>query len=407
MKPDFHVLIIGGGNCGLAIATGLKKHGIKYTLFEREIEHDYFHRMRDWGMLLHWGYEYLHKVLPSHLQARIKEPRVDPTEDMNDPIPYLDAISGEVIKYVPTSLINRVSRRKLRRFLTEGEDLNIVFGKKMQRIELVGDEQVEVVFEDGTSYTGSLVLGADGSHSKVRSFLLGEEAARCQEVGHTMINTPVSGYTPEQAHLLRSVHPIVQLCYHSSVGVGLLAALDIPDPEDTSQWAFQSYVSWWGPPYAEDLKDQAVRMKFFKERMSKFCEPFRTGALALKDDADLPVFSAGQWAPTMKWDNYGGRVALAGDAAHPMLPHRGQGLNHALRDACELVDALVAVFEGRSSLAEAITAYDEEMRPRGAKEVALTFEQALATRTGELEKSPIFRIGHSNKYLEQIPTTEA
>ncbi|PQE31187.1 fad binding domain-containing protein [Rutstroemia sp. NJR-2017a WRK4] len=62
-SSDFKVLILGGalsgnrakewliGNCGLALATGLKKAGIDYTVFERDSEHDFVHRPRDWGKI--------------------------------------------------------------------------------------------------------------------------------------------------------------------------------------------------------------------------------------------------------------------------------------------------------------------------------------------------------------------
>lgn len=67
----------------------------------------------------------MHKTLPPHLQARMKEPRVDPSHEMIDPIPYFNAATGEILHGVPTDVINRVSRRKLRRFLSEGQDLDI------------------------------------------------------------------------------------------------------------------------------------------------------------------------------------------------------------------------------------------------------------------------------------------
>ena len=78
------------------------------------------------GMLLHWASEYLEKVLPDHLKARIKEPHVDPSHEMVDPVPYLNGETGEVMSSIPSDVITRVSRKKLRKFLTEGEDLNII-----------------------------------------------------------------------------------------------------------------------------------------------------------------------------------------------------------------------------------------------------------------------------------------
>ena len=56
---------------------------------------------------------------------RIKEVRVDPSHEMTEPIPYMNGKTGEVIGRVLNNVIARVSRKKLRRFLTEGEDLHV------------------------------------------------------------------------------------------------------------------------------------------------------------------------------------------------------------------------------------------------------------------------------------------
>ena len=74
---------------------------------------------------------------------------------------------------------------------------------------------------------------------------------------------------------------------------------------------------------------------------------------------------------------------------------RGQGLNNALKDASDVVDATKAAVSGTQSLSDAITAYEDEMRPRGATEVALSFEQAQKSATKDLLDSPIFKMGHS------------
>lgn len=73
---------------------------------------------------------------------------------------------------------------------------------------------------------------------------------------------------------------------------------------------------------------------------------------------------------------------------------RGQGLNNAIKDASDLVDAIKAVVAGEKSLGDAITAYEAEMKPRGAKEVALSLEQALKARDmSTIKDSPIFKVG--------------
>lgn len=80
------------------------------------------------GMLVHWGAEYLDKLLPSHLQARVKEFRCDPFLETSadiPPVPYVNALTGEKMAEIPMAGINRVSRMKLRQFLTHGENLSI------------------------------------------------------------------------------------------------------------------------------------------------------------------------------------------------------------------------------------------------------------------------------------------
>jgi hypothetical protein len=61
-------------------------------------------------------------------------------------------------------------------------------------------------------------------------------------------------------------------------------------------------------------------MEFYRSWVSSFCEPFRTAGLKLAEGEVVPVYPGQQWAPNMPWDNYGGKVTLAGDAAHSMLP---------------------------------------------------------------------------------------
>ncbi|CAI6237290.1 unnamed protein product [Periconia digitata] len=240
-----------------------------------------------------------------------------------------------------------------------------------------------------------MVIGCDGSHSRVREFLVGHEAAQLQFVDLTMINFPRGGYTADEARLLQTMHPVFKIAAHPHrPGNGILAALDIPDPNDPTTWKFQNYIGWWGPPYAKDLQNPETRMEFYRLWVSSFCEPFRTAGLKLTEDEVLPVYPGQQWAPDMTWDNHGGKVTLAGDAAHSMLPQRGQGLNNAIKDASDLVDAIKAVLAGQKSLGHAIAEYEAEMKPRGAKEVALSLEQALKAKDmSTLKDSPIFKVG--------------
>ena len=67
--------------------------------------------------------------------------------------------------------------------------------------------------------------------------------------------------------------------------------------------------------------------------------------------------------PLTRWSN--GRLALLGDAAHPMLPHMGQGANQAIEDAM----ALATLLRGASAadVPEALGHYQALRRGRTAR----------------------------------------
>lgn len=74
--------------------------------------------------------------------------------------------------------------------------------------------RVTADFRDGTSDTGDLIIGCDGSHSKVREFLVGVQAAQLQPVNLTMINFPIGDYNADEARLLQTLHPVFKIAAH-------------------------------------------------------------------------------------------------------------------------------------------------------------------------------------------------
>lgn len=77
--------------------------------------------------------------------------------------------------------------------------------------------------------------------------------------------------------------------------------------------------------------------------------------------------------PLGRWVN--GRLALLGDAAHPMLPHLGQGANQAIEDGTALA-VLLQACGGGEAVEDALKDYEALRRPRAS------FVQAEARKNG-------------------------
>ena len=85
------------------------------------------------------------------------------------------------------------------------------------------------------------------------------------------------------------------------------------------------------------------------------------------------------------WTN--GRLALLGDAAHPMLPHLGQGANQAIEDAMALATFLRGAFP--ADVPRALVHYQALRRHRTARIQQLSrsngirFDAGLAAQVHE------------------------
>lgn len=94
---------------------------------------------------------------------------------------------------------------------------------------------------------------------------------------------------------------------------------DVPDAEKPETWRFQVVTSWVGE---RDLSwTDSDRLAMVKSRMQDQAEPFRSANLWIPDDTPVTFDDIAYWV-TVPWDNHGGRITLAGDAAHPQAPRK-------------------------------------------------------------------------------------
>ncbi|KAI5363800.1 Putative FAD-binding domain, FAD/NAD(P)-binding domain superfamily [Septoria linicola] len=391
------IIIVGAGTTGLALAQGLKKAGIAFTVYERAPSAE---SKRNWDFGLHWGIEPLRELVPEHFWWSIDECQVDPHIELRDEhfrMPLINAANGTTIKILESSKFYRFRRDKFRKWLLQ--DLDVHFGKEISKIEYGEDGcSVLATFRDGSQDSGSLLVGCDGSRSAVRHLLLGAEAAALKPIGNFATAMIYAKHKRENALVLRAPpnHPLYQVGIHPAGYACFLSVHDAEDKLHPEQWTFFSYISYEAPPgHDEWPKEQLVT--FQRDLAKDFGEPWRSSYEWLsEDESNVWLTKLMDWdprEPEHAWNNHAGRVTLAGDAAHPMSFQRGQGLNNALQDAFELCNAIRAfVFDNEDQLG-AIATYEAEMKARGGKEVQLSRENTFMVHSKSGEESHLSKQG--------------
>lgn len=114
----------------------------------------------------------------------------------------------------------------------------------------------------------------------------------------------------------------------------------------------------------------------WQKMSSSLAEPLRSMYLSAQDDIKYPCDRLAQW-PTVAWDNREGKVTLAGDAAHPMTYHRGQGLNNAATDAANLCNAINEHVEKGVPMEEVLAKYEKEVVERGHQAVMDNYNNTM------------------------------
>jgi hypothetical protein len=166
----------------------------------------------------------------------------------------------------------------------------------------------------------------------------------------------------------------------------------MPNGEDHLEtWVFHMAMAFHGDPV--NSLSYPERLALVKARAETMGEPARSAFIWIPDDTLVHNADISYWV-TQPWDNHGGRMTLAGDAAHPMPPYRGQGLNHAICDISHLMDAITTIRSGEKSIEEAINEYDDEIVPRGRDEVTCSVENGKMLHDWEqVKQSPVFNQG--------------
>ncbi|KAH6641878.1 hypothetical protein F5144DRAFT_565115 [Chaetomium tenue] len=391
MEP-LRVLIIGAGSAGLLLGHVFKKAGIAATIFEKDESTTV--RLRDWNFGVYWAQSRIEECLTPELSALIDTVQTDPSyrRYAESIFPIYHNVTGEMVQALPAPYAIRLRRRAWINFLKEG--LDVRYGKAIDTI-IPTEGGITATFKDGTNESGALLIGAEGAHSPTRTWLFQQspEDGVLQKVPVSTFAT-ISKLPRETALSLRKIHPT----YCMSTGPNNMftfASVHDCTPEDPGDWTFMLLLTW-NYDETEDHARLANDPAFLLEKMQGL-----TKSLAYPHNAmvqDIPpgtktwYTSQMTYWPTKPWDSRGGRVTLAGDAAHAMTFHRGQGLGNAITDVAELQTRLRAMKEHtREELALAVDGYEKEVWKRGYHTVIENRDNTLAVHDwNKISQSALF-----------------
>ncbi len=310
------IAIIGAGMGGLTTGIALKKFGHQVTIYEQA------EQILPIGAAISlWsnGVKCLNYLGLTEQVAKLGG-------QMND-LAYIDGLNGEVMtQFSLAPLIEEVgqrpypvSRAELQNMLMDAfgrQDIQL--GKKMVSIEDKG-QHVEIGFQDGSTASAALLIGADGTHSMTRQYVLGKQVER-RYAGYVNWNglveisedlAPAQQWTTFVGEGKRaSLMPVAEHRFYFFFDVPLPAGLE--NQRSEYKTLLKQYFSGWCPQV---------------QRLIDSIDEQKTNRVEIHDIEPFTQF-------------YKGRVVILGDAAHSTTPDIGQGGCQAMEDAVYLARAL-------------------------------------------------------------------
>ena len=354
------VLIAGGGIGGLAAAVACTQLGVPVQLLERAAQLSEVGAGIQIGpnvtrILQAWGLgDALAQVaaFPPRLQARDAQ-----TGQVLGTLPLGER--AQALYGAPYATVHRADLQGLLHRAAQSAGVDIRLGQTVQGWRDTADG-LEVSTAEGASVQAGALIGADGVWSEVRQQLLGDAPARF--TGHLAYRALVA-QADLPAHLRSDqvtvwmgprLH-VVHYPVRSGQWLNLVAIVHGVKPEPFQDWDqvghTQTLMQAMGA-VGRDLHERLASVPAWRQ-------------WALHDRE--PLNGANQMAQ--------GRVALLGDAAHPMRPYLAQGAGMAIEDAQALALSLCA---GGASVPDQLYSYAQARWARNAR------VQARAIRNGRI-----------------------
>lgn len=336
-KQDQSVIVIGGGIGGLSAAYALSRIGKSVTVLEQA---EAFAEIGAGIQLGPNSYKMFQRL------GIVEE--VNAVSAFPDHLMMRDSVTAEVVVKIraaeefrkrfgfPYAVIHRADLHTvLLRRCQAAENVQLCVNSRVTGIQDTG-RSVEVRTEDGRVFSAEILIGADGIRSMTRELIFGDK-----------------------------VRPAGHIAYRA-----VLPAAEIPDELRTNTmtlWAGEKTHLVQYPLRGGDLFNLVA--VFHSDRFvegwnaegdpqelhAKFADKCDEVKTLLGKIESWRMWVLNDRDPIRDWAK--GRIALLGDAAHPMLQYLAQGANMAIEDAVCLADMLV---NERGDHAKAFQRYRDE-----------------------------------------------
>jgi 2-polyprenyl-6-methoxyphenol hydroxylase-like FAD-dependent oxidoreductase len=327
-------IVIGGGIGGLTVAIALTRVGIDAQVYERAPV------LREVGAGIGLSGNALRVLDGLGLGTAVRSQSIEGIQG------GLRNIKGNILFAIPADEFTRqlgvvavLHRAELLALLTQQVDPGrIHLGREFVGLEQ-DDKGVTARFENGETAHGHVLVGADGVKSAVRTQLIGERPPRY--AGYTAWRSVVESDHSRNLNIIETWgrgrrFGIVPM---SCGRIYWFATNNAPegerDPAGRSRQILSNLFRGWHEP------------------IEALIESANEDSILRNDIYDLD--------PLQRWVH--DRVALLGDAAHPMTPNLGQGACQAIEDAVVLAACLCKSERVDSALAE----YQRRRVPRASQ----------------------------------------
>lgn len=355
---DLKVVIIGAGMGGLATGIAMRQAGYTVELYDRVSEL----RPAGAGISL-WsnGVKVLNRLGLGKEIAAIGGPM--------ERVAYYSHAGEKLTEFSLQPLVDRVGQQPYPVARTDLQGMLLdQFGKENVQLnsKCVSIEQdhngVTATFENGHKTTADVLVGADGTHSSTRSYVLGHTVER-RYVGYVNWN----GLVPASEDIAPLNSWDVYVGEHkraSMMPVGgdrFYFFFDVPLPQGAPSGAdhradLSHFFQGWAAPV---------------QRLIDRLDPQKTNRVEIHDIEPLQTLTRG-------------RVALLGDAAHSTAPDLGQGGCQAMEDALVLATYLQST---NLSVEDALKRYEDARRDRVADIITRARKRSNMTHGHEPEKT--------------------